>query len=42
MLAANAVTKLRSSGVSRIVGSDTIERGCSVVTVAAVIADALA
>jgi ribose-phosphate pyrophosphokinase len=41
MLAANAVTKLRSAGVARIVGSDTIERGCSVVSVAAPLADAL-
>lgn len=42
MLAANAVTKLRGAGVDRIVGSDTIERGCSVVSVAPVLADALA
>jgi ribose-phosphate pyrophosphokinase len=41
MLAANAVTKLRSAGVARIVGSDTVERGCSVVSVAAPLADAL-
>jgi len=41
MLAANAVTKLRGAGVDRIVGSDTIERGCSVVSVAPVLADAL-
>jgi len=41
MLAANAVTKLRSAGVARIVGSDTIERGCSVVSVASPLADAL-
>jgi len=41
MRAANAVTKLRSAGVARIVGSDTIERGCSVVSVAAPLADAL-
>jgi ribose-phosphate pyrophosphokinase len=41
MLAANAVTKLRSAGVARIVGSDTIERGCSVVSVAAPLADGL-
>ena len=41
MLAANAVTKLRAAGVDRIVGSDTIERGCSVVSVAPVLADAL-
>ncbi|WP_435074618.1 ribose-phosphate diphosphokinase [Halorubrum sp. HHNYT27] len=41
MLAANAVTKLRAAGVARIVGSDTIERGCSVVSVAAPIADVL-
>ena len=42
MLAANAVTKLRGAGVSRIVGTDTLERGCSVVSVAPVLADALA
>ncbi len=41
MLAANAVTKLRGAGVDRIVGSDTIERGCSVVSVAPVLAAAL-
>ncbi|QKY17441.1 ribose-phosphate diphosphokinase [Halorubrum sp. CBA1229] len=41
MLAANAVTKLRGAGVDRIVGSDTIERGCSVVSVAPVLAEAL-
>jgi ribose-phosphate pyrophosphokinase len=41
MLAANAVTKLRGAGVDRIVGSDTLERGCSVVTVAPVLVDAL-
>ncbi|GAB3695798.1 ribose-phosphate diphosphokinase [Halorubrum pallidum] len=41
MLAANAVTKLRSAGVDRLVGSDTIERGCSVVSVATPLADAL-
>ncbi|WP_418286544.1 ribose-phosphate diphosphokinase [Halorubrum sp. DTA46] len=41
MLAANAVTKLRGAGVDRIVGTDTIERGCSVVSVAPVLADAL-
>ncbi|MFC7186300.1 ribose-phosphate diphosphokinase [Halorubrum yunnanense] len=41
MLAANAVTKLRGAGVDRIVGSDTIERGCSVVSVAPALADAL-
>ncbi|WP_144921812.1 ribose-phosphate diphosphokinase [Halorubrum salsamenti] len=42
MLAANAVTKLRGAGVDRIVGSDTLERGCSVVSVAPVLAEALA
>ncbi|MDZ5809915.1 ribose-phosphate diphosphokinase [Halorubrum sp. AD140] len=42
MLVANAVTKLRGAGVDRIVGSDTIERGCSVVSVASVLADVLA
>jgi len=41
MLAANAVTKLRSAGVDRLVGTDTIERGCSVVSVASPLADAL-
>ncbi|EMA66866.1 ribose-phosphate pyrophosphokinase [Halorubrum aidingense JCM 13560] len=41
MLAANAVTKLRGAGVDRIVGSDTLERGCSVVSVAPVLAAAL-
>ncbi|MFW6317040.1 MAG: ribose-phosphate diphosphokinase [Halorubrum sp.] len=41
MLAANAVTKLRGAGVGRIVGTDTLERGCSVVSVAPAIADAL-
>ncbi|WP_256402500.1 ribose-phosphate diphosphokinase [Halorubrum salinum] len=41
MLAANAVTKLRSAGVDRLVGTDTIERGCSVVSVAAPLAAAL-
>ena len=41
VLAANAVTKLRGAGVDRIVGSDTVERGCSVVSVAPVLAEAL-
>jgi ribose-phosphate pyrophosphokinase len=41
VLAANAVTKLRAAGVDRIVGSDTVERGCSVVSVAPAVADAL-
>ncbi|MFO8114014.1 MAG: ribose-phosphate diphosphokinase [Halorubrum sp.] len=41
MLAANAVTKLRGAGVGRIVGTDTLERGCSVVSVAPALADAL-
>ncbi|WP_418281767.1 ribose-phosphate diphosphokinase [Halorubrum sp. DTA98] len=41
MLAANATTKLRAAGVDRIVGTDTIERGCSVVSAAPAIADAL-
>jgi len=41
MLAANAMTKLRGAGVDRIIGSDTLERGCSVVSVAPVLADAL-
>ena len=41
MLAANATTRLRSAGVDPIVGTDTIERGCSVVSVAPVLADAV-
>ncbi len=41
MLAANAVTKLRNAGVDRIVGTDTIERGCSVVSVAPALAETL-
>ncbi|WP_017344152.1 ribose-phosphate diphosphokinase [Halorubrum sp. T3] len=41
VLAANAVTKLRAAGVDRIVGTDTVERGCSVVSVAPAVADAL-
>lgn len=41
MLAENAVTKLRAAGVDRIVGTDTIERGCSVVSVAPVLAETL-
>jgi ribose-phosphate pyrophosphokinase len=41
VLVANAVTKLRSAGVDRIVGSDTVERGCSVVSVAPALAEAL-
>ncbi|QKG93195.1 ribose-phosphate diphosphokinase [Halorubrum salinarum] len=41
VLAANAVTKLRAAGVDRIVGSDTVERGCSVVSAAPAVADAL-
>ncbi|MFC5278921.1 ribose-phosphate diphosphokinase [Halorubrum rubrum] len=41
MLAENAVTRLRAAGVDRIVGTDTIERGCSVVSVAPVLAEAL-
>jgi len=41
VLVANAVTKLRGAGVDRIVGSDTVERGCSVVSVAPVLAEAL-
>ena len=41
MLAANAVTKLRDAGVDRIVGTDTIERGCSDVSVAPVVAETL-
>ena len=41
MLAANAVMKLRNAGVDRIVGTDTIERGCSVVSVAPALAETL-
>ena len=41
MLAANAITKLRGAGVDRLVGTDTLERGCSVVSAADAIADAL-
>src|SRR6056297_224118 len=41
VLVANAVTKLRAAGVDRILGSDTVERGCSVVSVAPALADAL-
>ena len=41
MLATNAVTKLRAAGVERIVGTDTIERECSVVSVAPRVADAI-
>ncbi len=41
MLAANAVSKLRGAGVDRIIGSDSIERGCSVVSVAPALAAAL-
>ena len=41
VLAANAVTKLRAAGVDRVVGTDTVERGCSVVSVAPAVADAL-
>ena len=41
VLVANAVTKLRAAGVDQIVGSDTVERGCSVVSAAPAVADAL-
>ncbi|MFC6615791.1 ribose-phosphate diphosphokinase [Halopenitus salinus] len=41
VLASNAVSKLRSAGVERIVGTDTLERACSEVSAAAAIADAL-
>ena len=41
MLVANAVTKLRAAGVDEVVGTDTVERGCSVVSVASVLAAAL-
>jgi len=41
VLVGNAVTKLRAAGVDRIVGSDTVERGCSVVSAAPAVADAV-
>ena len=41
MLAANAVTKLRAAGVDRLIGTDTIERGSSVVSAAPAIATAV-
>jgi len=41
VLVGNATTRLRAAGVDRIVGTDTVERGCSVVTVAPVVADVL-
>jgi ribose-phosphate pyrophosphokinase len=41
VLVANAVTKLRAAGVDRILGSDTVERGCSVVTAAPAVAETL-
>lgn len=41
VLTANAVTKLRAAGVDRIVATDTVERGCSVVSAAPAVADAL-
>ena len=41
MLVRNAVTKLRNAGVERIIGTDTVERECSCVSVAGAVADAL-
>ncbi|GAB3412268.1 ribose-phosphate pyrophosphokinase [Haloparvum alkalitolerans] len=41
MLASNAVTKLRRAGVERVVGTDTLERACSAVSVAPVLAEEL-
>lgn len=41
MLVSNAVTKLRNAGVERIIGTDTIERACSEVSVATAIATEL-
>ncbi|MWV63622.1 ribose-phosphate diphosphokinase [Halorubrum sp. JWXQ-INN 858] len=41
MLAGNAVTKLRAAGVDTLIGTDTIERSCSVVSVAPVVAGVL-
>ncbi|GAA0550837.1 ribose-phosphate diphosphokinase [Halorubrum ejinorense] len=41
VLVANAVTKLSAAGVDRIVATDTVERGCSVVSAAPAVADAL-
>lgn len=41
MVTGNAVTKLRGAGVERVVGTDTVERACSVVSVAPRVADAL-
>ncbi len=41
VLVANATTKLRAAGVDRLVGTDTVERGCSVVSAAPAIATAL-
>ena len=42
VLVGNATTRLRAAGVDRIVGTDTVERGCSVVSVAPALAEALA
>ncbi|MFA9516534.1 ribose-phosphate diphosphokinase [Halopenitus sp. H-Gu1] len=39
VLASNAVSKLRSAGVERIIGTDTIERACSEVSAASAIAN---
>ncbi len=41
VLVANATTKLRSAGVGRLIGTDTVERGCSVVSAAPAIAGEL-
>ncbi len=42
VLVANATTKLRAAGVDRLIGTDTVERGCSVVSAAAAVAAELA
>ncbi|WP_277554326.1 ribose-phosphate diphosphokinase [Halobaculum limi] len=41
MLAANARTKLAAAGVKRVLATDTIERECSTVSVAPLVADSL-
>jgi len=41
MLAGNALTKLRSAGVERVVGTDTIERAVSAVSAAPAVAEQL-
>lgn len=42
LLAGNAVTKLSRAGVDTVYGTDTLERPCSAVSAAPVVADALA